>query len=234
MIHWNEQIGVELQATFGDDKFVAESAWTSSLDHELKKKRKPEDIHRVVNMLADSRHSVPFESVIFRFWMKIPIAIDRQVEKHRISSQNGMSGRYRTMPNEFLDMPEDVQSILNKLSANEIIDPYYEYIDICDHANVVYATTVKMLKKAEKDNLITNKELKRAREFYRGILPQHNMTEKIMTINLRSWCNFIKLRNSEHAQKEIQTVAKLMLTAVKTDNICPIALEALERNNWNI
>lgn len=55
-----------------------------------------------------------------------------------------------------------------------------------------------------------------------------------MTINLRSWCNFIKLRDSENAQKEIQTVAKLMLTAVKEANTCPIALEALERNGWII
>lgn len=227
----SNQIKVELQAVYGGDKEIAESAWTSSLDYQKKKTRTDEDVKRVINMLADNKHSVPFESVIFRFWLKIPIAIDRQVEKHRISSQNGMSGRYRTMPDEFLNISDDIKNICSKVSNEEF---WKDYERLCSQSNTWYQKQMKFFKQEKDLNLISNDEYKRVREFFRGVLPQHNMTEKIMTINLRSWCNFIKLRNSEHAQKEIQQVAQMMLQAVKESNKCPIAIEALERNNWTI
>jgi thymidylate synthase ThyX len=60
------------------------------------------------------------------------------------------------------------------------------------------------------------------------------MTERVTIFNLRSFANYQKLRNSPHAQPEIRQVAQLMLEAVKEANICPIAIEALERNGWNI
>ena len=135
MILWNEQIGVELQEIMGNDSTIASAAWTSSLDRDSKKKRKPEDIVRVVNMLADSKHSVPFESVIFRFWFRIPIAVDRQIMTHRIASHSGMSGRYRTMPSQYLDMPEDVWSIVAQV--DDYMNTRYtgKYIELCETAN---------------------------------------------------------------------------------------------------
>lgn len=238
MILWDNQIGVELQETMGGDSTIASAAWTSSLDRDKKKKRTEEDIKRVVNMLADSKHSVPFESVIFRFWFKIPIVVDRQFMTHRIASHSGMSGRYRTMPNEYLAIPKDVMDIFDKVKF--INDPYCgvtrmsQYYEICDEVNNAYQITILLLKEAEQDGLITNAEMKRAREFYRGILPQHNMTERVTIMNLRSFANFIKLRNSIHAQPEIRKAAEMMLQIVKDSNVCPIAIEALERNGWNI
>ena len=93
---------------------------------------------------------------------------------------------------------------------------------------------LNIYKEFEKNNIITNAELKRAREFYRGMLPQHNMTERVTTMNLRSFANFIKLRLKPEAQPEIQEVAKLMLTVVKQSNACPIAIEWLEKNEWSL
>ena len=73
------EIKVELQGVFGDDRWIAEAAWTSSLKQENKALRTDEDVKRVINLLANEKHSVPFESVVFRFWIRMPISTDRQL-----------------------------------------------------------------------------------------------------------------------------------------------------------
>lgn len=233
------QIQVELQDSFGDDRTIASAAWTSSLDYQKKQGRSEKDVARVVKMLADLQHSVPFESIIFRFWIKMPISTDRQFMTHRIASHSGMSGRYRTMPTEFQDMPQDVTIILKKCpypnngtAYQRAIADFYE--TLCYQANNFYEESIEHLKQSRDSKHITADEYKRAREFLRGVLPQNNMTERVTTINLRSFANFIKLRLSEHAQPEIQTVAQLMLEEVKEKAKCPIAIEWLEKNDWRL
>ena len=231
------QIKVELQAVYGGDREIADAAWTSSLTREAKLKRSDIDVKRIVNDLADKKHSVPFESVSFRWHLTIPIAIDRQFMTHRIQSANGMSGRYRRMPSEYLDVPDDVMDIYNKISSDETDQMLESYYAICDRANTFYQNECAAMKAAAEDPLrpmITNDEYKRVREFLRGVLPQHNMTERVSIMNLRSWSNFYKLRSDKHAQPEIQFVAKLMMEAVKESKKIPFALEALERNGWVI
>jgi flavin-dependent thymidylate synthase len=231
-----KQIKVELQEWMGNDRSIAEAAWTSSFDYQKKKNRTDEDVGRVVNMLADLKHSVPFESVVLRFWIKLPITADRQHMTHRIASHSGMSGRYRTMPNEFQAVPEDVKEIITKWanfygSKDNLVE---EYNELCEEANLWYKETMDNLKACEKEGAINNAEFKRLREFFRGVLPQNNMTERTTLMNLRSFSNYQKLRNSEHAQPEIRQMAKLMLQEVEEKNICPIALDALKRNEWVI
>jgi thymidylate synthase ThyX len=89
-------------------------------------------------------------------------------------------------------------------------------------------------KTQEKNGVITNSEYKRLREFFRGALPQNAMTERVTTINLRSFANLVKLRYKPEAQAEIRWVAKLMLDAVENSQQLPIALEALRKNSWQI
>jgi len=231
----DSQIQVELQDFMGNDRSIAEAAWTSSFDYQKKQTRTDEDVERVVNMLADLKHSTPFESIVFRFWIKMPIQTDRQHMTHRIASHSGMSGRYRTMPNEFFRAPYDVNNITARIMSEiNTTDLLADYVELCERSNVWYQTLVQSAKEAEKLKVISNTEFKRVREFFRGVLPQNNMTERVTIMNLRSFANYQKLRNSEHAQPEIREVARLMLEAVKKKNICPIAIAALEKNSWNI
>lgn len=224
------QIKVELQEFMGSDKSIAESAWTSSTDYQKKKQRTLDDVKRVVEMLATHKHSVPFESVIFKFWFRLPIAIDRQLMTHRIASHSGMSGRYRTMPDDFMFIPEDIDELLD-LFPPGIED---EYNKLCTDANIWYQAKCKEFRASKTEGKITNEEYKRLREFMRGVLPQHNMTERVTVMNLRSFSNFMKLRDKPEAQLEIQELAKKMLIEVKASNVCPIAIEWLEKNNWNL
>jgi len=238
-----EQIKVELQEFMGSDESVASAAWTSSLTLQGKEKRTKEDVERVIKMLIENEHSSPIESIVFRFWMKVPIQTDRQIITHRTASHNstnGMSGRYRTMPNEWLDLPDDVQEITKKgigdLYENDSIAYNFmeKYRIMCAETNEWYRTFLELMKKSEKLNIITNNEYKRAREFYRGVLPQNNMTERVTVMNLRSFANFYRLRSNSSAQPEIQKIAFLMLETIKKANVCPITIKALEKNNWRI
>ena len=224
------QIMVELQEFMGDDRSIAAAAWTSSLDYEKKQTRTDADVERVVKMLADNGHATPFESVVLKFWVRMPIATDRQHMTHRIASHNGMSGRYRTMPTEWFVVPDDVDNIFEKVNPSYSL----EYNIYCSRVNKWYEDVCSSLKEAKALNEITNDEYKRAREFVRGALPQHNMTERVSIFNLRSFANYQKLRNSEHAQPEIRLVAQKMLEEVKNKCVAPIAIKCLEDKAWTL
>jgi thymidylate synthase (FAD) len=228
-----DQIKVQLLEHMGSDRAIAESAWTSSYIKSSIAKRPDEDVNKLVPKLILEKHATPIESVIFKFWIKMPIQTDRQHMTHRIASHNGMSGRYRTMPNEWLMQPEDVLTIIGKVNERRMpISAMYE--NMCKQANNFYKELLIDLKEAEVAGEITNQEYKRLREFYRGVLPQNNMTERVTIMNLRSFANYQKLRNSDHAQPEIRTVAKLMLEAVEAENICPVAIATLKSISWDI
>jgi thymidylate synthase (FAD) len=225
------QIDVELQETMGSDLSIANSAWTSTYDKDKRqvKYSDTDKINTLVRRLILDGHGTPVESVVFRFWIKMPIFVDRQHMTHRIASHNGLSGRYRTMPNEFYNLPEDINLILNKCGA-QYIAKYYN--DICVLAYEQYNSAITNLKLAEKNNLITNADFKRAREALRGQLPTSGLTERTTIMNLRSFANYQKQRNSDYAQPEIKKVAELMLEEVKAANVCPVAISTLEEIGW--
>lgn len=231
----NKQILVELQEYMGSDRAIANAAWTSSFNKERREDMTVEKVNKVVHMLARDGHATPFESVVLRFWIRMPIMTDRQHMTHRIASHNGLSGRYRTMPLDYFKVPSDVEAIFIKANPDKQYAPLeFLYRQSCDLAVQNYSTTIECLKKAESNGIITNAEFKRAREIARGQLPTAGMVERTTIMNLRSFANYQKLRNSEHAQSEIRQVAQLMLKEVEDAQIAPVAIEALKLKGWNL
>lgn len=232
------KILVELQESMGSDRAIANAAWTSSFDKDKREARTDEQVASIVNRLADEGHATPFESVILRFWIRHPIFVDRQHMTHRIASHNGLSGRYRTMPTDYYDIPDDVMAILDLAgkAPQPCEDKHWNmvnaYYDSCETAVNNYKLSITQLKSAEKLKLITNEQFKRAREILRGQLPTAGFTERTTILNLRSFANYQRLRSKAAAQKEIQIVSNIMLKDVKDANVCPVALAALERNKW--
>jgi thymidylate synthase ThyX len=53
-------------------------------------------------------------------------------------------------------------------------------------------------------------------------------------MNLRSFANYQRLRNSDHAQPEIRLVAQKMLEEVKKADVAPVAIRTLESIGWRI
>lgn len=227
------QILVELQESMGSDLSIANAAWTSTYDKDKREEKylDSDKISNLVKRLIVEKHGTPIESVVFRFWIRMPIFIDRQHMTHRIASHNGLSGRYRTMPDDYFDIPQDVMSILSKCKLSNFAHKYH---NSCQQANQSYAEAVEQLKLSETAKAITNAEFKRAREILRGQLPTAGMTERTTILNLRSFANYQKQRNSSYAQVEIKTVAELMLAEVEKANVCPVAIATLKELNWCI
>lgn len=227
------QILVELQEFMGSDESIANAAWTSTYD-KTKREDKYDDsekVSKLVKQLILDGHGTPIESVVLRFWIRMPIFTDRQHMTHRMASHNGLSGRYRTMPEDYFKLPADVNDIINKGTVGGGLQWRYE--NACEKATKDYKYIIESLKESEKRGFITNKEFKRVREVVRGMLPTAGMVERTTMMNLRSFANYQRQRNSDHAQPEIRQVAQLMLKAVKDAGVAPTAIETLESIGWD-
>lgn len=234
----NGKILVELQSWMGDDAAVANAAWTSTYDKDRREDKydDAEKIKQLVPRLIRDGHSTPVESVVLRFWIRMPIFTDRQHMTHRIASHNGLSGRYRTLPEDWFPLPQDCIDIINRSSENHNMGQNIaqDYDQVCSRANTFYKTQLEMLRMAEKAGKITNAEYKRVREVLRGVLPTAGMVERTTIFNMRSFANYQRLRNSDHAQPEIRYVAEMMLNEVKAANVAPVTLATLEEIGWRI
>lgn len=233
------KILVELQEHMGSDASIANAAWTSTYDKDRREDKydDAEKVASIVPRLIKDGHGTPVESVIFRFWIRMPIFTDRQHMTHRIASHNGLSGRYRTLPNDWFTVPQDVLDILNRINpqphgGKPSMQMYYD--SICQQAFAFYNQELLELKRQEKWGKITNAEFKRMREVIRGVLPTAGMVERTTIMNLRSFVNYQRQRNSDHAQPEIRQVAQLMLKEVKEAGVAPIAIKTLEEIGWRI
>lgn len=226
-----EQIQVELQEFMGGDTSIANSAWTSSYDKTKRDERynDPVKVEALVKTLIEQGHGTPVESVVLRFWIRCPIFVDRQIMTYRIASHNGLSGRYRTLPDDHYTLPSDVGLILRKCQV-----VHTRYDQFCNSAMEAYEELLVTLKNHQHEGIIDNVEYKRAREVLRGMCPTAGMVERTTVINLRSLANFLKQRLAKDAQPEIQQVAKLMLKAVEDAGVAPVAVATLKASGWVI
>lgn len=230
------KIEVELQEFMGSDVAIANAAWTSTYN-KAKRESDYEDkdkVARLIARMAREGHSTPFESVVFRFWIRMPIHTDRQHMTHRIASHNGLSGRYRTLPIDYYEIPDDVFEILNRATMNFGDGLRAKFNEMMEEQVEFYRDILDVLKGSEAAELISNTEYKRVREIIRGVIGTASMVERTTIFNLRSFANYQRLRNSHHAQAEIKQVAQMMLEQVNATGVCPLAITALENNGWRI
>jgi flavin-dependent thymidylate synthase len=145
--------------------------------------------------------------------VKCPLSVSVQILRHRTGSYNMVSGRYKTIRQEMLATPDDCQKIAEKFGEN--IDKYFGAAD----ASVArYLQMMRKAKKAKDDEVISNYEYKRLREVTRFILPEGRMTELYITYYLDDFYgNYIKLRDSEHAQTEHIWIAQEMQRTLQSE-----------------
>jgi thymidylate synthase (FAD) len=226
-----DQIKVELQERMGTDRTIAEAAWTSTTDEIRKAAKQYKDVKRVVEFLIEHGHTSPLEQVVFRFHYRIPIFTSRQFLRYRMMSPNEMSGRYRTMPNDYYTVPQDISDIVGKFA--DPLEYVAEYDAMMTAEYAFYDFWLKRAKEAEKVGVISNDEYKRFREVQRGPLGTAFFTEIVCTMNLHCLQHILTQRLAKEAQKEIQTMAYKMLKEVIIENNVPIALKAMaEKKGW--
>jgi len=206
---------VELLGYYGNDEVIACSAWTSTSRDLSDEKR--ERIPKLINMLWNDGHESPFEKGMIHFLVDTEIASHIHLLKHRISSMNAESARYKELKEDKYYIPKDWGQTLalnaKKLHYfdNEIDIHHKNWQDILEEytrlGNDLYHRAI--------EDLSSTLGRKRAKESARFFKTYNSQIQGDVSFNMRSFANFLKLRNSEHAQVEIREVAAEMLRLVE-------------------
>jgi thymidylate synthase (FAD) len=186
---------VELIGYYGSDEVIACSAWTSTSRNLTEEKR--ERIEGLINMLWSNGHETPFEKGVVHFLVNTDIATHIHLLKHRISSINAESARYKELKEDKYYTPDDWP---------------LEWVEkLEDHTNKGLTLYHECISSLTNNYGIDRKRAKETSRFFRGYNTQ---IEADIMFNMRSFANFLKLRNNEHAQKEIRDVAQKMVDLV--------------------
>ena len=158
------------------------------------KKSKPEGL---LNYLIKHKHWSPFYHSYMSVDIETSKAIGIQLIRHRSFTFQEFSQRYQNV--ELLgEMFEEIefrkQCKDNRQSSTEVLKESHPEV------KVLLLDIKRMYQGLIEDGV--------ARETARMILPLCTKTKIHMTGSLRSWIHFLELRDDEHAQKEIQLIAK--------------------------
>lgn len=215
---------VELLGYYGTDLVHAQSAWTST-SRDLTEE-KLERVDKLLQMLAQEGHHTPFEKSSLHFLVTVDQATHIHLLKHRIGvSINGESARYKELKEDKAYIPEDWKGlktseelfiheedspeddVCGEISWKEGTDWSSLLQDYTDISNYLYHKCL--------DDLTPILGRKRAKESARFFKTFNSQITMDVMFNWRSFYHFLKLRNSEHAQKEVRELAQQMLQIVK-------------------
>lgn len=185
---------VELIGYYGSDEIIACSAWTSTSRTLNDEKRNR--IDKMINMLWTEGHHTCFEKATVHFLIDCDIASHIHLLKHRIASINAESARYKELKEDKTYIPDDWT-----------IEWQEKLAEYTNAGNVYYRHCLSQL------TPILGR--KRAKESARFFKTYNSQIQSDVMFNFRSFANFLKLRNSEDAQKEIREIAQQMLELVK-------------------
>lgn len=166
----------------------------------------PEADAKLIEYLMAHGHGTPFEHAVFQFYVKAPIFVVREWQRHRMASYNEQSGRYSEFQPEFY-MPDHVRvpDPNNKQGAIRYEQPEGDIVGGWD------ASITRDIGYAADDAFRRYRHMLDqgvAREMARIVLPLSLYTSFWFTVNARSLLNFLALRNHEAAQYEIRVYAE--------------------------
>ena len=185
---------VELLGYYGSDEVIACSAWTSTSRELNEEKRKR--IPKLIDMLWSNGHETPFEKGSVHFLVDCDIASHIHLLKHRLSSLNAESARYKELKEDKMFIPEDWPAFWQEM-----------LVSYTQKGNELYHQCI-----AELEPELGRKRAKESARFFKTY---NSRIQADVQFNMRSFANFLKLRNSEHAQKEIREISQKMLDLVK-------------------
>lgn len=176
---------------------------------------------KLVEYLLKHQHMTPFEQAVFKFHIKMPIFVMRQLVRHRAASINEESARYREVDDHFYTPTEfRKQDIKNKQGS--VASPDIDQAK----AQAIYEKSTELAFKTYRELI----GLGVAREMARMCLPVGLYTQIYWTISARNLMHFIELRADTHAQWEIQQYALACAKFFKSR--MPWTWEAFLKFNW--
>ena len=198
---------VELLGYYGDDLTIACSAWTStsrSLSED-----KLDRVQSLIEMLWINGHETPFEKSTVHFLVNTDIATHIQIIKHRIGvSVNAESARYKELKEDKYYIPEDWIIAYGQTRLHGGTDWAEKLEEYTKLGNDLYHRCI-----ADLEPVLGRKRAKESARFFKTY---NSQIQADVMFNMRSFANFIQLRNSKHAQKEIREIAQDMWDLVST------------------
>lgn len=180
---------------------------------------------KLINYLIREEHTSPLRGTIFKFKIRCPLFVARQLWKHVIGSAyasdqlgwNEQSFRYAPIqdPTDYYTPAKfRLQDGSNhQQSSNEVLTglaaqtAWNNYKSVCDHAAKVYLSLIE-------DGV--------SRELARAVLPPAFYTQFVWTASLQAVLHFIDLRKGKGAQSEITAYAE-----AAEQLIAPIVVHAI-------
>lgn len=216
--HYGTDLGVVNCARVS---FRKESDWKQPVfdpEHQYYRRELEESDEGLINFLMKNKHGTPFEQNYFQFHIRAPIFVFREWHRHRIGiSINEESGRYVQLKPDFY-LPDD-----DHVRVQEGKPGHYTYVpkghEVMGSNGPVYSTqtygdhTRSALERGylavygTYEHLL---ELGIAKEIARACLPVAIYSQMYWTCNARSLMNFLALRNSPRALREIKDYAQVM------------------------
>jgi flavin-dependent thymidylate synthase len=164
---------VELLGYYGSDEVIACSAWTST-SRELTDDKKAR-VGKLIDTLWSQGHETPFEKGVLHFLVDTDIASHIHLLKHRISSLNAESARYKELKEDKYYVPEDWPDAWKE-----------RLVDFNNVGNALYHECIKDL-----EPIIGRKRAKESARFFKTY---NSQIQADIMFNMRSFGNFQKLK----------------------------------------
>ena len=215
---------IEISDVFGNDLMIVNSARVS---YGKKSDAINEKDERLINFLVEHKHIAPFRHPQLQFRITCPIYVERQLRKHEIgielglspepnSSINSISGRYVDFSDSYTTIKEwRKQSTSSKQGSEGLVEDQ-------ERCNEIQEDVISICKMAY-DNLLM---LGVSKEQARTILPLNLNTTFIWTGSFLSFIHLFNLRLKKDTQQETRELVELMLQEVRKTGRFDLSLKA--------
>jgi thymidylate synthase (FAD) len=225
---YSSDITVDLIDHMGSEASIVRAARVSTLGAEAK----AEESAGLLRYLYDNKHASPFEHCQMTFRIEAPIFVTRELLRHRLSSFNEESGRYRELEGRFY-MPAIERKLtqVGKVGAYEFELGTLEQMFLVEDAfDKAYRETWGQYQRMLTGGI--------SREVARIVLPVGIFSTIYYTANLRSVLNFLSLRvdwgtdatYQSKPQHEIELVA--LQVAAHVQDHYPTVMELFRKNGY--
>ena len=228
-VTFRSDVTVELVDSMGIDSSVVKAARVSTLGEAST--RTEDDDTGLIKYLYRDQHGVPFEHVEFAFYFEVPIFVSRQIVKHRHSSINEESGRYKVLRPMFY-VPGEERKLQQVGKTGD-----YNFVEGSPDQSAAVNFVLKNTAQASWDNYEKLLDMGVAKEVARMHLPLNIYSSMYFKANLSSVLNFLSKRKEwegasvvSHAQYEIEMVADKVADIVREK--VPVVWDAFEKNGY--
>jgi thymidylate synthase (FAD) len=165
---------------------------------------------RFIQNLMNSGHESVIEHISVSFRVICDRGVSHEIVRHRIASYSQESTRYCDYSADKFDKQ---LTFIKPLFFDSEDCKYKLWHNSMENAEIVYRELIQ--------NGASPQEA-------RSVLPNSLKTEIVMTMNLREWRHFIKLRTSKAAHPQMRQVALLILKKLK--NNVPILFDEFKED----